>query len=157
MKPNLLQLAKCLVAELEVFAEAELEIEGIADTWLSGMLHHGIPFTPSFWSGNQNPRLKMRLVRAADQLELLGMLKRLTQPNRDRTTHVVPTAELIKETVERLGNEVDFDAVVEGLSRTDWGQCIGEQLCRFSPATSLSASDTTQTAIPKYNEPSSHP
>ncbi len=52
MKPNQLQLAKCLVAELEVFAEVDLDVPGIADTWTSGMLHRGIPFTPSYWAGN---------------------------------------------------------------------------------------------------------
>ncbi len=133
MKPNQLQLAKCLVAELEVFAEAELDLDGIEDSWLSGMLHRGIPFTPSYWSGGQNPRLKMRLVRAAEQLEQFGMLKCLTKPSRDRTTHVIPTAKLITETVNRLGDEVDIDAVVEGLSRTEWGAYVARALLRILP------------------------
>ena len=137
MKPNQLQLAKCLVAELEVFAEAELQIDGIEDSWISGMLHRGIPFTPSYWSGGRNPRLKMRLVRAADQLEQLGMLKRITKPNRDRTTHIVPSAELITGTVNRLGDEVNLDAVVEGLSRTEWGKRVAEHLSPYQPDTTF--------------------
>jgi hypothetical protein len=135
MKPNQLQLAKCLVAELEVFAEAQLEIEGIADSWITGMLHRGIPFMPSYWSGGQNPRLKIRLVRAADQLEQLGMLKRLTEPNRDRTTHVIPTPELIAGTIDRLRNQVDVDAVVAGLSRTSWGSGVANRLTQIRPGT----------------------
>ena len=58
MKPNQLQLAKCLVAELEVFAEIDLDMPGITDSWIVGMLRHGIPFTPSYWSGDENPRQK---------------------------------------------------------------------------------------------------
>ena len=91
MKPNQLQLAKCLVAELEVFAEIDLDMPGITDSWIVGMLRHGIPFTPSYWAGDENPQRKMQLVRAAKQLEQMGLLKRVTEPNRDRTTHVIPS------------------------------------------------------------------
>ena len=97
MKRDHLQLAKWLVAELEVFAEIDLEVPGITDPWITGMLRHGIPFTPSYWSGDENPRQKMRLVRTAKQLERIGLLKRVTEPNRDRTTHVIPSPELISD------------------------------------------------------------
>ena len=128
MKPNQRRLSKRLVAELEVFAEIDLDVPGITDRWIVGMLRHGIPFTPSYWSGGQNPRLKMRLVRAAKQMEQAGMLKRVTEPNRDRTTHVAPSPELITDTIERLGNQVDVNAVVAGLARTDWGRGIADQV-----------------------------
>jgi hypothetical protein len=134
MKTYQWQLAKCLVAELEVFAEIDLRSPGIMDSWLAGMLHRGIPFTPSYWSGGQDPRLKMRLVRAAGQLERSGLLTRITEPSRGRTTHVIPSAELIADTLGRLGDQVDADAVVAALSRTTWGlvvaQQLGPQACR---------------------------
>ena len=150
MKPNQLLLAKCLVAELEVFAEAELDLDGIPDTWIAGMLHRGIPFTPSYWSGGQNPRLKMRLVRAADQMEQLGMLTRLTDPNRNRTTHVIPAAELIADTVRRLDDQFDTDAVIAGLSRTDWGASVATVYCEFSLRTRLWASEPDPTNTTKH-------
>ncbi|MGB7328729.1 hypothetical protein SH528x_000227 [Novipirellula sp. SH528] len=128
MKPNQLQLAKHLVAELEVFAEVQLDVPGISDPWISGMLHRGIPFTPSFWAGDRIPQRKMRLVRAAEQLERLELLKRVTEPNRDRTTHVIPSTKLIVDTIDQLGNQVDLNAVVAGLSRTAWGRGIADQL-----------------------------
>ena len=128
MKPNQLQLAKCLVAELEVFAEIDLDVPGITDSWIVGMLRHGIPFIPSYWAGDQNPWRKMRLVRAVKQLEQMGLLKRVTEPNRDRTTHVIPSSELISETLERLGDEANVVAVIGALLRTDWGAGIAGQL-----------------------------
>lgn len=93
-----------------------------------GMLRHGIPFTPSYWSCDENPRQKMRLVRTAKQLERIGLLKRVTEPNRDRTTHVIPSPELISETIGRLGDDVNVDAVISALSRTGWGAGIAGQL-----------------------------
>ena len=130
MKTYQWQLAKCLIAELEVFAEIDLRSPGIMDSWLVGMLHRGIPFTPSYWSGGQDPRLKMRLVRAAGQLERSGLLMRIAEPNRDRTTHVIPSAELIIDTLGRLGDQVDADAVVAALTRTKWGFGVAQQLPR---------------------------
>ena len=88
MNSNQTHLAKCMLAELEIFAEINLDTPGITDSWLTGMLRHGIPFTPSYWAGDENPRRKMQLVRAAKQLEQMGRLKRVTEPNRDRATHV---------------------------------------------------------------------
>ncbi len=126
MNSNQMYLAKCLLAELEIFAEINLDTPGIMDSWLTGMLRHGIPFTPSYWTGNDSPGAKMRLVRAAAQLEQKGLLKRVTEPNRDRTTHVIPSLALISETIGRLGDDVNVDAVISALSRTDWG--VG--LCR---------------------------
>ncbi|TWT65474.1 hypothetical protein [Crateriforma conspicua] len=128
MKRDHLQLTMWLLAELEVFAEIDLKVPGITDPWIVGMLRHGIPFTPSYWSGDENPRQKMRLVRTAKELERIGLLKRVTEPNRDRTTHVIPSPELISATIGRLGDEVNVDAVIAALSRTDWGAGIAGQL-----------------------------
>ena len=128
MKPNQLQLAKWLVAELEVFAEIDLDRSGIKSSWLTGMLHHGIPFTPGYWAGDENPPRKMRLVRAAKQLEQIGWLERVTEPNRDRTTHVIPSPELISETIDQLGDKANVDAVIATLSQTDWGVGLADQL-----------------------------
>ena len=129
MNSNQTHLAKCLVAELEVFAEIDLDRPGARDLWLTGMLRHGIPFTPSYWTGNDSPGAKMRLVRAATQLEQKGLLTRVTEPNRDRTTHVIPSLELISETIDQLGDEANVDAVIAALSLTDWGAGIA---CRLA-------------------------
>ena len=138
MKPNQLQLAKCLVAELEVFAEINLDVPAITDSWIVGMLRHGIPFTPNYWAGDQNPWRKMQLVRAVKQLEQMCLLKRVIEPNRDRTTHVIPSSELIAATIDQLGDEVDVVAVVAALSRTDWGIGTAGQLASMgADATSV--------------------
>lgn len=129
MNSNQKYLAKFLVAELEVFAEIDLDLPGIKSSWLTGMLRHGIPFTPGQWAGDENPRQKMRLVRAAKQLELMGLLARVTEPNRDRTTHVIPSPELILDTIDQLGDEANVDAVIAALSQADWGAGIA---CRLA-------------------------
>ena len=130
MKTYQWQLAKCLIAELEVFAEIDVNVPGITDSWLAGMLHRGIPFTPSYWSGGQDPRLKMRLVRAAGQLERSGLLTRIAEPNRGRTTHVIPSSKLLADTLGRLGDQADTDAVIVALSRTKWGFGVAQELSR---------------------------
>lgn len=113
-----------------MFADIDFDVPGIMDSWLAGMLHGGIPFTPSYWSGGQDPRLKMRLVRAAGQLERSGLLTRIAEPSRDRTTHVIPSSELIAETLGQLGDQADKDAVISALSRTTWGLGVAKELSR---------------------------
>lgn len=138
MKTYQWQLAKCLIAELEVFAEINVDVPGIMDSWLAGMLYRGIPFTPSHWSGGQDARLKMRLVRAARQLERSGLLMRITEPSRGRTTHVIPSSELIADTLGRLGEQADADAVIAALSRTTWGLVVAHKLSHaFNKNTSV--------------------
>jgi hypothetical protein len=132
MKTDQWRLAQCLIAELEVFAGIDVDVRGIMNSWLAGMLHRGIPFTPSYWSGGQDPRLKMRLVRAAGQLERSGLLMRIAEPNRGRTTHVIPSSELIAETLGRLGDQVDTDAVIAALTRTTWGLGVAHKLSHAS-------------------------
>jgi hypothetical protein len=70
----------------------------------------------------------MRLVRAAGQLERSGLLMRIAEPTRGRTTHVLPSSELIAETLGRLGDQADADAVIAALSRTKWGPGVAQQL-----------------------------
>ena len=115
-----------------MFAEIDVDVPGIMGSWLAGMLHRGIPFTPSYWSGGQDPRLKMRLVRAAGQLERSGLLTRIAEPNRSRTTHVIPSSKLIADTLGRLGDQADTDAVIAALSRTTWGLGVAHKLSRAS-------------------------
>ena len=99
------------------------------------MLRHGIPFTPGYWAGDENPSRKMRLVRAAKRLEQMGLLKRVTEPNRDRTTHVIPSPELILETIDQLGGEANADAVIAALSQTDWGAGLASQVASVGAGT----------------------
>ena len=137
MNSNQTYLAKWLLAELEVFSEINLDLPGIKSSWLTGMLRHGIPFTPSYWTGNDSPGAKMRLVRAVTQLEQKGLLTRVTEPNRDRTTHVIPSTKLISDTIDQLGDEANVDAVIAALSQTDWGAGIA---CRLADVLADAAS-----------------
>ena len=158
MNSNQKYLAKWLVAELEVFAEIDLDMPGITDSWIVGMLRHGIPFTPSYWAGDENPRRKMQLVRAAKQLEQIGLLERVTEPSRDRTTHVIPSLALISETIDQLGDEANVDAVIAALSRTDWGAgiCLSTRRRRRRRGVCGPLSQLNESYTQRTNQPTSY-
>ena len=121
MHPKHFKLASRLLAEIEVFAEIDVNAVGISSTWLNGMRNRGIPFTPEHWSATHGPSRKMQLVRAARDLERKGLLQRLTEPHRDRTTYVIPSITLLRQTIENLGAQADIDAICLGLRKTIWG------------------------------------
>ena len=121
MQPKHFQLASRLLAEIEVFAEIDVSAVGISSTWLNGMRNRGIPFKPEHWSAGHGPRRKMQLVRAARDLERKGLLRRLTEPHRDRTTYVIPSITLLRQTTEKLRGQADVNAICLGLRKTHWG------------------------------------
>ena len=85
------------------------------------MRNRGIPFTPEYWSAGHGPSRKMQIVRAARDLERKGLLQRLTEPHRDRTTYIIPNITLLRQTIEKLSGQVDVDALCLGLRKTHWG------------------------------------
>jgi hypothetical protein len=151
MHPKHFKLASRLLAEIEVFAEIDVNAVGISSTWLNGMRNRGIPFTPEHWSATHGPSRKMQLVRAARDLERKGLLQRLTEPHRDRTTYVIPSITLLRQTIENLGAQADIDAICLGLRKTHWGVELAVQLEQW-------AATVPQVAIrPEEVVPHSHP
>ncbi len=151
MQPKHFQLASRLLAEIEVFAEIDLSAVGISSTWLDGMRNRGIPFTPEYWSAGDGPSRKMQLVRVARDLERKGLLRRLTEPHRDRTTYVIPNGTLLRQTIEKLSGQADVDAICLGLRKTHWGAELAAQLEQW-------AATLPQGAIrPEEVVPHSHP
>ncbi len=121
MQPKHFQLASRLLAEIEVFSEIDVSAVGISSTWLDGMRNRGIPFAPEYWSAGHGASRKMQLVRAARDLERKGLLQRLTEPHRDRTTYVIPGITLLRQTIENLSGQADVNAICLGLRKTIWG------------------------------------
>ncbi|TWT81361.1 hypothetical protein CA13_28130 [Planctomycetes bacterium CA13] len=64
----------------------------------------------------------MQLVRAARDLERQGLLQRLIEPNRDRTTYVIPNIALLRQTFENLSGQADVNAICLGLRKTHWAR-----------------------------------
>lgn len=122
MKNNHFELARCLVAEIEVFGELGMANFPIRTTWLNGMEHHGVPFQPTYWATPKDTRKKMRLVRTTKKLVELKHLQRLTLRRKDRTSHVVPTADLLAETITQLDVEASRTHIFAGLFKTQWGR-----------------------------------
>jgi len=134
MQSKHLQLASRLLAEIEVFAEVDVSAFGISSTWVDGMRNRGIPFTPEHWSAAHGPCRKMQLVRAVRDLERKGLLQRLTEPHRDRTTYVIPNIALFCQTIETLSGQADVDAICLGLRKTLWGTEHAVQLEQWAAA-----------------------
>ncbi|MDA7874266.1 hypothetical protein N9B17_03775 [Rhodopirellula sp.] len=130
MHPKHFQLASRLLAEIEVFSEIDVSAVGISSTWLDGMRNRGIPFTPEDWSATHGPSRKMQLVRAARDLESMGLLRRITEPHRNRTTHVIPSIQLLQQTIVKLNGHANVAAICSGLQQTHWGHELALRLER---------------------------
>ncbi|XZE55111.1 hypothetical protein SH139x_001106 [Planctomycetaceae bacterium SH139] len=128
MKKSHFELARCLVAEIEVFGELAFARFSIRDKWLIGMEYYGVPFEPTYWATRKDARKKMRLVRTTRKLVEFGHLQRLTRQRKDRTSHVVPTANFLAEAVTQLDVEVSRNAFFAGLQKTQWGRPLIEPI-----------------------------
>jgi len=153
MQPKHFQLASRLLAEIEVFAEIDVSAVGISSTWLNGMRNRGIPFTPEYWSARHGPSRKMQLVRAARDLEEKGLLQRLTEPHRDRTTYVIPSITLLRQTIEKLSGQADVNAICLGLRKTLWGAEHAVQLGQWTAALPQLAIQPGEAAPHSHPEP----
>ncbi|EMI43794.1 hypothetical protein [Rhodopirellula sp. SWK7] len=128
MKKNDFELGCCLVAEIEVFGELATAKFPIRTSWLIGMTYHGVPFEPSYWATIKNASKKMRLVRTTKKLVEIGLLQRLCLRRKDRTSHVVPTAGFLAETITELDVEVSRNDFFAGLNKSDWGRDLIEPI-----------------------------
>jgi hypothetical protein len=128
MKKNHFELARCLVAEIEVFGELAWAKFPIRTNWLIGMEYYGVPFEPTYWATRKDDRKRMRLVRTTKQLVELGHLQRLTRQRKNRTSHVVPTADFLAETITQLDVEACRNEIFAGLQKTHWGRPLIESV-----------------------------
>ncbi|TWU38579.1 hypothetical protein [Novipirellula artificiosorum] len=128
MKNDHFELARCLVAEIEVFGELATAKFPIRTSWLNGMEHHGIPFEPTYWATRKNSRKRMRLGRTTKKLVELRHLQRLTLHRKGRTSHVVPTADFLAETITQLDVEASRNDFFAGLFKTRWGRDMIEPI-----------------------------
>jgi hypothetical protein len=82
----------------------------------------GIPYRPGVWYGvSLDCDQRQAYSRAAMRLEGVGFLRRITEPRRDRVTHLQPTADGLRMTLRLAGWRADRSAIAAGLSMTRWG------------------------------------
>ena len=120
MKRDHLQLAKWLVAELEVFAEIDLEVPGITDPWVAGCCGTAFRSPPAIglavkilgskcgWFG---PRSKWSRLAGSESCRI--------QPGSHHPCDSHADVDCRHHRAAR--NRSRRDGVFAGLARTDWG------------------------------------
>jgi len=112
-----------VLAEIEALRQLGIALEAGASRRLAQLRDLGIPYRPDDWFGGPlNWARRKAYSRAAARLEGAGLLLRITEPNRDRVTHVQLTAAGLRRALRLVGPRADLAAVAEGLGRTTWGK-----------------------------------
>ncbi len=118
-----------IVAEIESFGAMDpVVLKQAVAPFIRAMQTVGVPYSPSTWFGALAPAERKRLTRATKRLEVLGYLERVTEPNRDRATHVRPTYAALAWVIDTAGESVNLAELSEGLSRCEWADDLGRQL-----------------------------
>ena len=116
-----------VLAEIEALPYLGTELEAGATRSLAELRDVGIPYRPGDWFGGPlSPARRKAYSRAATRLEDAGLVLRVTEPNRDRVTHLQPTAAGLRRAMRLVGRRADLAAIAEGLRRTAWGGHLAE-------------------------------
>ena len=122
-------LLLAILAEIEAFAELPDDVLDVPDRYLAAMVQNGVPFAPALWIGRPLPASRrMAFSRATRRLAASGLIRRLTEPHRDRVRQVVPTASGLRRALSLAGDKADRTAVREGLARSHWGRTLANQI-----------------------------
>ena len=118
-----------ILADLETLAELPDDALATGSRYRSTLLRVGLPFASAEWShGPLAPRRRMAFSRAARRLESRGLVRRVTEKNRDRAVALVPTPDGLARALELAGDRADCGAVREGLRRTHWGTALANAI-----------------------------
>jgi hypothetical protein len=88
----------------------------------------GVQYQPSVWHDSLTSRDRKRLSRTAKRLEAAGFLERITEPQRDRVTHIRPMSAALRWLTEAAKGSVNRPALLEGVKRCDWAAGFCRQL-----------------------------
>lgn len=126
-----------VLADIETFAEIGRRVRISEMRFAKSMREIGVPFTPSLWKcGRATPAQQMAYTRAVRRLERMKLITRVSEPSRDRTTHVKPTEAAIATLIELLGDRVSLGGLVASLSLTDWGRTLARRVEQISKPSS---------------------
>lgn len=109
-----------VVAEIEAFAELDESLEDEPTGYVRAMRAVGVPYQPDVWFPGLTPARRKAYSRAARRLEGAGLVRRMTEPNRDRLTHLQLTPAGLRRALDLIGPGSDRTAVLEGLLRMAW-------------------------------------
>jgi len=114
-------LLLAVLAELDVLGSRTTKELCVGERHLAELLTRGVPYTPDDWCEQPLSAARRKAIsRAAQRLESSGLLIRVTEPNRNRVTHLLPTLDGLLKAF-RLTSQADFKSIIAGLHRTAWG------------------------------------
>ena len=112
-----------LLAEIEALPVLGSGLQQGAAYELLQIRDMGIPYRPGVWYGaSLDCAQRQAYSRAAIRLEGAGFVRRITEPRRDRVTHLQPTVDGLRMALRLAGRRADRSAVAAGLSMTRWGR-----------------------------------
>ena len=118
-----------VLGEIEALPILEPMLTQGATPELVQMRDNGIPYRPAEWYGVPlDCAARQAYSRAAMRLEACGVLRRITEPRRDRVTHLQLTAFGLRLALSRAGRRADRSAIAEGLRLTRWGKNLAANL-----------------------------
>ena len=93
------------------------------------MRDNGIPYRPAEWYGIAlDCAERQAYSRAAMRLEAYGVLRRITEPRRDRVTHLQLMPLGLRLALRLAGRRADRSAIAEGLRLTRWGKDLAASI-----------------------------
>jgi hypothetical protein len=118
------ELLLILLAEVEVLGELTTRRKTVRDD-SSAVSGHGVRYEPTRWFGQSLSQARRKsFSRAARRLSGDGSVVRVTEPHRDRVTHLKFTAEGLQRALRLAGADADRNAVFTGLRTTAWGRAL---------------------------------
>lgn len=96
---------------------------------LADIRDRGIPYRPAQWDNAPLDYARRQAYsRAAQWLEGMGFLRRITERHRNRVTHVQLTASGLQLALWLAGRHADRLAIAEGLRLTNWGKELASRI-----------------------------
>ncbi|MFN3297554.1 hypothetical protein [Caldimonas sp.] len=122
-------MLQAVLGELVAFAGQPDDPLADADRWQWSMRHRGVPYRPDHWHGARlTPAQRMTCSRAVRGMATAGLVERVTEPRRNRVTHLRPTAAGLARAL--AGNDANQTAVTLALRKTDWGAALADEIER---------------------------
>jgi hypothetical protein len=123
------KLLRAVLIEIESLPAFGHDLPNGRTLELRAIRDKGIPYRPSTWNGAPlNDTERQAYSRAALQLQMYGLLERITEQHRDRVTHVRLTDKGLRLALRLAGRDIDRSAHIEGLRLTNWGRELVKEL-----------------------------
>jgi len=118
-----------VLAQIEAFSELDASLAEGPDQYPSTMRSMGVPYQPNAWFAKPlDDARRQAYSRATKQLERAGLIQRVTEPDRNRVTHLLLTPAGLRCAMELAGPHADRMAVAKGLWLTNWGRDLATHL-----------------------------